>query len=197
MPDNNFLKNTFKKITSGQKSPETVRKRRFSRIILLIDIIIIIIILIVFKKDAQVPEYYSTFLSINEAGYRASITREQDTGSYLFSLTIKSESVRKKNLIFSGQLAKIEIKYMNDNIYDFALGKGIEKLELLPEEVKTFLHKIDTKAIRRFSDENNNAIKPVKKTLVSVNRYIPMECVVTINTGEKTSVKMNFNYLVE
>ena len=197
MQDNNFLRNTLKKITSGQKSPETVKKRRFSRVILLIDIIIIIIILIIFKKDAQIPAYYTTSLSINETGYRASITREQETGLYLFSLTIKSESNKKKIITFSNHIAKIEIKHRNDVIYDFTLGESVKEIILLPEEVKTFLHKIDYIALKKFSNKNKEAIKPGKKTLISVNRYIPLECIITIYTGEITSTKLNFNYMVE
>lgn len=197
MQDNNFIKNTLKKITTGEKSPDTVKKRRFSRIILLIDIIIIIIILIVFKKDTQIPAYYSTSLSISKVGYRASVTREQETGSYLFSLTIKSESDKKKIITFSDNIANIEIRYMNNIIYDFILGEGAEEIVLLPEEVKTFLHKIDYIVLKKFSNENKEAIKPGKRTLISVSRYIPLNCRITINTGEKTSAEVNFKYVVE
>ena len=197
MEDNNFIKNTLKKITTGEKSPETVRKRRLSRIILLIDIIVIIVILIIFRQDSQGPAYYTTSLSINEIGYRASITREQETGSYLFSLTVKSESNRKKIITYSVHLANIDIKYNDNIIYNFALGSGTEQIILLPEEVKTFIHKIDYTAVNKFSQEHNEAIKPEKKTLISAKRYIPLECIITINTGEKTSAKLNFKYVVE
>ncbi|MBN2039243.1 MAG: hypothetical protein JW864_04325 [Spirochaetes bacterium] len=187
----------MKKITSGEKTPETLRKRRLSRIILLIDIIIIVVILIIFRQESRVPAYYTTSLSINEIGYRASITREEETGSYLFLLTVKSESNMKKIITYTAHLAKINIKYNENYVYDFTLGSGTEQIILLPEEVKTFLHKIDYTTVKNFSREHNEAIKPERKTLIPVKKYVPLECIITINTGEKTSAKLNFNYMVE
>ncbi len=192
-----FLKDYIERVKSGKKSPESIRKRRLSRIILVIDIIIVITVLIIFNRNSNEPVYHSTSLSVNDIYYRASITREKESGIYLFSFVIKSESKKEKTLYFNESIAKLDLKYKMNTIYTTIIGDNLQKLKILPGEVKTFVSEINDSVIRQFASEHADVIIPRKKTLFHVKRYIPLSGIITINTKEKVLARIDFNYMVE
>ena len=110
---------------------------------------------------------------------------------------IKSGLKTEKTLYYNESIAKLDLKYKINTIYSEMIGADIQKITLLPGEVKTFLSEINDQAVIQFANENTEALDPGKKTLFQRHRYLPVTAVIVINTKEKVLARIHFNYMVE
>jgi hypothetical protein len=189
------LQQALERIHAGKHPESTIKKRRASRIILLVDIVLVILIMIFIYN--RVPEKFYTSTTINYGGiqYRFSVTRESKKNEYLFSLTIKNNLQEIKRVAFSDAIADLIIYHGRDEIYKTRTGANITHLKLLPGELKIFINRIDSSTIEGFMSEHPDAIISKKRSLFSRSKdYIPLTALVTINLKEKISTKLKFNH---
>jgi hypothetical protein len=189
------LQEALERIHTGKHPVSTVKKRKASRIILLVDIVLVILIMIFVYN--RVPEKFYSSTSINYGGmqYRFSVTREGKENEYLFSLTIKNNLHVAKKVAYKNAIAELIIYYGKEEIYKAKTGDNITHLELLPGELKIFISRIDSSILDGFMSEHPDYIVSTKRSLFSRSKdYIPFTALATINLKEKISTTLKFNH---
>ncbi|MDY6932966.1 MAG: hypothetical protein SVZ03_01930 [Spirochaetota bacterium] len=193
-----FTQETLEKIRTGEKPKTFIKRRRLSKIILIIDIIVIVIILAIINQRGHESIYHTTSLILDEMEYRFSLIREEKSSNYVLSVTIKSNSNVEKSYYYNNSIADINIQHAEAKIFNLSIGDNISSVKLLPGELKTFVKGIDISYFRRYAEENPEHITPPQKTLISLEkRHVPLQAVITLNTKERVSTKLNFKYRVE
>ena len=192
-----FTQETLEKIRSGEKSETSEKKKKLSRIILFIDIIIIVAILIFFNQSNSNNPYYSTSLTYGGLHYRFSLTKDNRSGNYIVSLTIKSNIEKQKKEKYIKSIADLSILHSERIIYRTSIGDNVETITLLPGELKNFAKEIDGIHFIALSNDHPEYIIPREKTLLMAEkRHIPLHVEFSINTKEKISTTLNFKYEV-
>jgi len=196
--DNKFSEEILRRMKPGKTPDDTIRKRRFSRIILLIDIIFVILLLIFIYNQTPDPIYHTTSLTYNDIQYRFSITRDSSSNIYILSLTIKSNSKKENNYFYNKSIANFIIKHGDEIIYKSSICKNITNIKLLPGEIKTFIKELEPHIFIEFIENHPEYKTSEKKNLFSFSKKkIPFEIVLIFNTLETVSTKLNFNYRME
>ncbi len=190
------IQEALERIQAGRHQNSTVKKRRLSRIILVIDALVIVLILLFIYNRA--PEKLYTSTSINHGGlqYRFSMTKEGAAQQYLFSLSIKNTLPRQKRVSYNGGISDLLLLHGRDEVYRTAIGDAITGLSVLPGEVKNFISVIDTAVIERFVSAHPEYILSEKSFLARRNEYVPLVALIRINIGEPISTTLNFNHEV-
>lgn len=193
-----FTKKTLERIRSSSGSEPHAKKRRISRIILLIDIIIVIVIIMVYNRNAVDTQYYSNTVKYNNINYLISLTREKQTGNFIYSFTAASElsgAIRER---YTGAIANLDIGYGDNIFYETRVGENVNKIVLQPGETKTFVKKISSSVFSKYAKNHPQNIIPEEKTLIMFeDQYIPLYIITTINSGNGLSTRLEFKYKVE
>ncbi len=194
----NFTKKTLDKIKTPHGSERLAKKRRISKVILIIDIILVVIIFMVFNRDSNDTEYYSTSVTYNNIVYRFSASKEMDTDNYLFSLSLRSNSNVDITERFKRSIAEIKL-YGNDKfLFKTVLGENVQSIRLQPGELKTFITEIGNSKFTSFAEANPDTISPQKDTLLMFeDKHILLNAIITINTKEKIITDLKFKYEVD
>jgi hypothetical protein len=189
------LQEALERIHTGKHPASTVKKRKASRIILLVDIVLVILIMIFVYNRAPEKFYSSTSINYGGMQYRFSVTREGKENEYLFSLTIKNNLHVAKKVAYKNAIAELIIYYGKEEIYKTRTGDNITHLELLPSELKIFISRIDNSILDGFMSEHPDYIVSTKRSLFSRSKdYIPLTALATINLKEKISTTLKFNH---
>jgi hypothetical protein len=189
------IQEALDRIHAGKHPESTVKKRKASRIILLVDIVLVILIMIFVYNRAPEKFYSSTSINYGGIQYRFSVTREGRDNDYLFSLTIKNNLHMKKKVAYQNAIAELIIYHGKEEIYKTKTGDNITHLELLPGELKIFISRIDSSIIEGFMSEHPDYIVSAKRSLFSRSKdYIPLTALATINLKEKISTILKFNH---
>jgi hypothetical protein len=190
------IQEALERIQAGKHQNSTVKKRRLSRIILVIDALVIVLILLFIYNRA--PEKFYTSTSINHGGlqYRFSMTKEGAAKQYLFSLSIKNTLPQRKRVSYDEAISDLLILHGRDEVYRTAIGDAITRLSILPGEVKNFISVIDNAAIERFVSAHPEYIISEKGFLARRNEYVPLVALIRINIRESISTTLNFNHEV-
>ncbi len=194
----NFTKKTLKKIQSPQGSERLGKKRRISKVILIIDVILVVVIFMVFNRSSNDNEYYSTSVTYNNIVYRFSISKEMETDNYLFSLTLRSNSSVDIIEKFKKSIAEIKI-FSNDKfLFRTTLGDNVQSIQLQPGELKTFITEIENRNFSSFAEANPDTISPQSDTLIMFeDKHVLLDTIITINTREKIITDLKFKYEVD
>ena len=193
-----FTQDTLKRIRSGEKPENSLKKRRLSRIILFIDIIIVVLILAYFNRRGTESYYHTNSLTLNNLEYRFSLVNERKYSNYIFSLTIKSNSTSEEQYYYNKSIADLTIQHDKEIIYKTSIGDNITSIKLLPGEIKTIVKEIDTNYFIKYAKEHTEYIIPKNKTLLALERrHIPLQAIITLNTSEVISTILNFKFEIE
>ncbi len=193
-----FTQKTLEKIKAGSGSNKSEKKKRLSRIILFIDIVLVVVILILFSRQSPDIIYHTTSITYNEILYRISLSKEKKTNNLLFSLTVKSNSVKEKTQSYLKSIIHLTVGHNDNVLFKSILGDNITIIKLLPGELKTFVQEIDTFVLKNFAEQHPEFVIPKEKSLfMTEKRHIPMYVIVTLNTKENISTRLEFNYEVE
>ena len=193
-----FTQETLDKINKGEKSEGTVKKRRLSRIVLVIDIIIIVLIVVFVTRKNDDTKYYSSSLSFNHLEYRFSIVRERESRNYLFSLSIKSNATTAREYVYEKSIAQLTIRHNEDVVFNTMIGDNVTNMRLLPGELKTFVLGINADNFNIYAKEHTEHLISEKKSLwESEKTYLPLLIIIKLNTREAVSTSLDFNHEVE
>ena len=191
------IQERIERYMAGTPSEGTLKKRRFSRILIFINLVLLAIILFVAKRP-NVSTYQSTGIEYGSLNCRFSIGRDTKSGDYLLSVTLQSRDPVPREYIVDPPVASVLVSYGGRAIARASLGDNIRRITLAPGEVKSFVKPLDESPFEKFRDENPDALVPPRKTyLFAQKQHLPLEARLTVNLRERVSVTLNFNYEVD
>jgi len=192
-----FSEKALKRVQSGEHPKSSIKKRRLSRIILIVDGLLVIGLLIFFYNKNPEQTYLSSSVNFKNVEFKFSINSGEKR-SYFFTLEIKSDSNREKQLLFNDSVAELIIKHNNKPIIKRPIGENITRLILQPNGNRRFIELIKGTDIKEYADLHPELIKSRQKTLFQVEKpHIPMKAEILINLKEKISTSIDFNCRVD
>ncbi len=198
-PKSPLTKELLDRIYSDKKEKRPSNKRKVPGFLLFINLLLVLTIIYLFKSEHSDSPYFTTSLSYRNASFRYTVSRRKKSDQYIFSLTINSNSLKDITLPFKGlSILTVKIKYMDQTITTFEVGEKPGILLLKTQEAKSFMKSLDREVIRTFALENPQCIIPQQKSLIPLDvRHIPLQAVITLNSGEPVSTYLNFKYEVD
>lgn len=193
------IEEILNRIKTGEKSPRSMKKRRLSRIFLLVDGIIIVLILIFFyQKESPTHLYHSTNINYDNCNYRISSMQNEEQGLIRFSFTITSKSETKKLIKYLNKIAQIKLLNNNKVLQTGIIGKNVKKIELEPGETKTFVLEIETNKIQDYAKENPNLLVSATDSFLSFKQTdLPINANIEIFTDKNLSTTLKLYYKVK
>lgn len=135
------LKEKLEQIHSGKQSQNTIKSRRFSRGILLMDIVVIIAIMVFFTNRLHDSDYKSASIKNNNIEYIISVKKTSNSLNVITNMINRSSekiSLNLKNIHYSVLIQD----RMNRNIIKIKYAEKEEELSILSGESKTFINEI-------------------------------------------------------
>ncbi len=194
-----FKERALRKIRSKESFNDTRRKRRLSKIFLVVDAVIILLVMLYFY-DGDGPEeaYYTTKLDYKKMEFRFSVATVKKSKSYLFTLSIKSNRKRESEISFNNSIARIEIFQDKNKLLEKGLGNGVNRLRMHPSEIKSFAENIDYRLMDNYIKENSDLLQVRKKSLIRFrNQEVNFTAKITLNTSEKITATVDFKHGVK
>jgi len=192
-----FTGKALKKIRYGNSSSQNPRKRRISRLILVIDAVFILLIIVFFNTKKPEEVYHSSSMKYKNLNIRFSVSVEKQTHDYLFSLTLNSESDKKTKIQFKRSLAKINIFHKKTEIIQKKIGPETLFIRLDPGESRSFITQVSSKKFDTFAREKLNIRKRERKTLFQFDDMsMLLRAVMTLNTDTEISSAIEFKHEV-
>lgn len=183
------------KRTRSDGSPAVRKKRSLSRIIMIVDALILLAVLFFLNtRESSKNEYASSHVSISGLNLRFSMNAEE-SGIYIFSITLLSSGDSEKTWNFDGALAFLKLRAGGAVFYEDEFGKNISKISMLPGEAKTFPLRIPSEIIDRYMAERTNVTKR-KKTLLDLilRSGETIEAETVLNLPNKISTFISFEH---
>jgi hypothetical protein len=192
------IKNTLNRIKTGKHPDATVKKRRLSRMILLIDGLVIVLILLFMYNRQPDKVYHSQALTYDECEYRFSVSGLPGQNKLFFSLSILSKKKQRTVIYFNKTLATMAVMYNNDVIYNNIFGKDITSLALQPDESKTFVLQANQELLQAYAATHPAALINDPQKIFSFKKTnLPITVELTLQTGKKLTTALHFNYEVQ
>jgi len=142
-----FTEKTLEKIREGKGSQESQKKRKWSKIIMLVDGIFIVLILLFYYGNKKTNLYKTTDLSVKNIDIRCSVNFNNETKLYYFTTTLKSQTNAKQQFHFKNSIGKITIFFENKKLAATLIGRDITSIVLYKDKIKTYISTINSKKI--------------------------------------------------
>ncbi len=180
---------------SGEVSESTQKKRKTSRILLFVNLLLIMGIFLIMRKPEE-NRYLTSTVEFDGVHYRVSITRDKKTG-YLASITLQPATKEALTRRYHRAVAIVSLKYRDTVLTRTLLGPDIPTMSLLPGETKNFTSPINDLPLREYAKTHPEALVPPRKAFIfSETQFIPLDAVITLQTGKPVSISLNFKYEV-
>lgn len=194
MEEKSFTERALETARSGP-SPERKRKRRLSRGIMIADAVIILLVCVFMVSRIQ-TEKQSATADVTVNGLNAVLSGELKQDSYVFSLTLSSLEKAAKSWQLTGSAAVLNISHKGDVFYHTVFSPGLNSIELLPGEAKTFPLAVDAGLVDAFLSGRN--IKTAKKTLFDfTEKGEPVTAEAVLSLKEPVSFSLEFRHEVK
>jgi len=194
--EKNFTERTLERIRSGEGSDSSRKKRKFSRILLVIDAVLVLALLGYFTNREKQPTYRAVKFHYGDIEFRFSAARD-GSGDYLFTLSARKPEKIKREIMFNGSIATLVLTHGNTIIAQKTMAAGSRRIDFEGNAVRTYIVPVEDDILKNFADSHRDSIKNERKTLISfVKPTIPMKAVLTLNTGEKISTELDVPYEV-
>ncbi len=189
----NFSEKAFERIKKGERSPESRKKRRLSRILLLADGVLIVLILLFFYGDKKGPIYETASVKFRDLDIRYSVSTEEESGDYLFAMTVKNSTNKPIKYFFKKSLAVLSVRHESKQIFSTIIAEGVKEINLSPGKNKTFVEMVPKKNL-----EITGNRKPARKSLFDfTDTRIPLEAVFVFSPGEEITTSITFKHGVK
>lgn len=194
-----FKERALRKVRSKESIDDTRRKRRLSKLFLVIDAVIILMVMLYFYNGSEPQEaYYTTKINYHKMEYRFSVATVKKSNNYLFSLSIKSNRERVSEIKFNNSIATIDISRKDQKVFEKKLGNGINRLKMYPAEIRSFAENIDFKIMDDYINENSDLLQIKKKSLINFrSREVKFTAKIKLNTVEKIVATVDFKHGVK
>ncbi len=189
-----FTQRTLERIRASERNPESQKKRKLSKIILVLDGIIVAVVLVYFFSKDDKINYKTTTVQYKSYSFRYSISGSVKRPQ-VFSLSIKSKAKVKTILALKKHLATIEIKHKNILL----LSKNLDtpkKILLSPGESKTFVTLFQYNTIKNAIMTKTPFEMPRRTLLSTGGKNVTLNTTISIYAGEKIATTLPFNFEV-
>lgn len=194
---NKKIEDRIERFKRGEVSESSMKKRKLSRALVLINVGILIIILIFFRQSAE-KKNFNAGITYDNLSYTFNIKRSAKEKGPVFSAHVSSRAPEGRDFIFKSSLGSVTLKYKDSIVYEGNFGDKIEALRLKPEEVKKIILHIDETGINDLIEENPDAVIPKRKSyLFNQQQYVPLEALIKINTIKPIILRIDFNYEID
>ncbi len=180
----------------GLPSEETVKKRRFSRSLVIINLLLLIVMIFVFRRPVD-RSYHTVGVEFDRTLYRLSLLRDGRSDGYRASLSVESVGGEAKTIFFSPPLAVLSIMYDSEEIERVEFGRSTSRLALHPGETRNFSNRIPAEGMEKFGREHPDLLIPPRRTIFSRDQYIPLKARLTVNTAGRITTTLDFKYEVD
>lgn len=181
------------------EQPEDIRKkRRMSKIFIVVDAVLIALIFFYFTGRGTDDEYKKASVSYGALEFSLSVLPEGSGGDYLATLTSALKDGEKKDVTFNKSVANITLKSGDSVIAGRIIGDGTGTIELKAGETKIYSSRISRQVIDVFAAENPRLVISPERTLLSRDKpYLPVKLTAEINIGEGISTSLEFSHRME
>lgn len=191
------IEDRIERYKRGEVSESSMKKRKFSRALVLINVGMLIIILMVFRPSSEKRDF-NAGITYDNLSYTFNIKRSAKEKAPVFSASVTSRSMNDRDYFFKSSLGSVTLKYKDSIVYEGTFGDKIETLRLKPEEVKKIILRIDDTGIQDLIEENPDAVIPKRKSyLFNQQQYVPLEAQIKINTIKPITLRLDFNYAID
>ncbi len=195
MEEEKSFKERAMDIVRSGPSPERKRKRRISRGIMIADAVIILLVC-VFMVSRQQNESVYRSASASVSGLHAVLSEELKNGSYVFSLTFSSGGKAAGSWQLTGSAAVLNLRHKGNIFYTDVISPGLNSIDLLPGEAKTFPVEVDSVLIDSWF--SGLKIKNVKKSLFDfTEKGEPVTAEAVLSLKEPVSFSLEFRHEVK
>lgn len=157
------IEERLKHIKDGTPTPQTAKRRKFSRYILIVDIFLILLIFWYFNSNDSTKDYTSKQASIDDVNYIFSVSREKE--SYLFNASL-STLVDEKSVLFNGTLAQIIVSYNDKTISQYIIGENVNEITVMKQNSQHFYLSVPAaKLLDQLSEHNVQFEKNIATSL--------------------------------
>jgi hypothetical protein len=192
------LEEALKRIRSGEQPEGSRRRKKTSRILLVLDAVLIIIILMFLYNREPRSIYRTTSFNYGEIQVRFSVSGERNSGDYLFSLTLTSGGAGANLLKFNRAVGTLILRSGDSVIVSNALGKEFTSLELAAGESRTIARIIERSALSDFVEKHPEAVIQTKRSLIQFEKKrLPVKADLILNTAEPVTVSLEFDHGVK
>ncbi len=183
-------------IKKGEHTGSSNKRRRTSRIFLIVDIILIVLILLYISRPDTETMYNSTSLQVGNAAYRFSLLQDREEGNLV--ATISVNAVDKTVLTQGPPLGTVDITCDDTRWYSGEIGENISTLTLEKGQSRSFTRDLPVPYLQSYAKKNPTVVISEKERLFSPSReFVPLKAVFTINAAEKVSASIDFNLEVD
>ncbi|MCU0822883.1 MAG: hypothetical protein MUC95_10515 [Spirochaetes bacterium] len=194
---NKKIQERIERFQRGEVSESTMKKRKLSGTLVIINIAMLIIILIFFRQVSDKKDF-NAGISYDNLSYTFNIKRNAKEKGPVFSAFVTSLAAEEREHIFNVSVGSITLKYKDAVVYEGNFGDKIESLRLKPEEVKKITLRVDETGINDLIDENPDSVVPKRKSyLFNQQQYVPLEANIKINTIKPVTLRLDFNYEID
>ena len=196
--EESFTEKTLNRIRSGESAGEGRKKRKISRIFIVVDLILILAIIIYFTSDRKDDTYETSNFNYGTLDIRFSVAQDKERGDYLFSLSISSSVNGTSEYTFNESLASIEVKAEGRTLRKMDIGRGVTVLNFHSEEIKTFNAVLDRKILDDFAlSVPRGRYKPRRTLFGTTGERLPVDIRITLNHKDGISTSVELQHRVE
>lgn len=184
---------------TGEKSPSTIKKRRLSRLFLIVDGIIISLILIyLYQSTPKEEQIYKKSITYDQYTFTLYAHPEPEKNKITYSLSILSNSDKNQTLFLKKRIADLNINSGQDLITQKIISKNLSMLLLAPNEKKSFIVTIEDDHIVKYAHQNKHKLVPKENNiLLNKKNSIPLNAELIIYTEKKLILNLETKYKVE
>jgi hypothetical protein len=185
-----FTQQALERIRSGASQGDSAKKRRISRILLLVDVILVIFLILYFTNRGKEEDIQTGTLSFGNIQARLTLAKNRDRELFMTTLTLSNRG-REQTLAFTGNMAILRVRKNDEVLLERTLGPGLKSLTLAADEARTFSLSIPFSKLRQAAGYPGEERVRQRKTLFQFQEdYIPLTLTCALQTGEKISLEL-------
>lgn len=183
----------------GKPTEGTVKRRKNTRRILLINIGLLVAIFFTYRN---IPSgvYSSGSIDSNQVRYRLSISEKKDSeqpAAYFASFTIQSFSDTPRKISFPEKGAVLLFLHGDTVVYSEQLADTDTAIPLAPGEIKNFVMEIHDTPLRNYARAHPDAVVPLRKGFMrGTKRRLPLTAKIVIHGDTPETLSLKFKYEV-
>lgn len=193
-----FKEKTLKRLRSKEKPYPSNRKRRISRILVIVDIILIVLLFLYFTSDRSDTFYKTSPLSFGNLDIRFSVIKDRDTGNYLLSLSMASNEQEPATYTFDENIASVKVLADSTPVEKIYLGRGVKSLKFQEGERKSFNAILEKQVLNDFIEQSPGGKYDTRRLIIgTAGDGLPVSINLTINYGDGITTYIDFYHKAE
>lgn len=192
-----FTQQALERIRSGKSQGDSAKKRRISRILLLVDGILVIFLILYFSNRDSSEDIQTAALTFGKIQSRLTLAKDWERGNLISTLTLSNQG-KEQTITFINNIATLQVRKNDTILLGRTLGNNVKRLPLASGESRTFSSSIPISELRRAAGHSPDDRVKQRKTLFQFQKdYIPLTLTCTLHTEEELSLDIPLRLEVE